>query len=223
MFEHDWAKDRDREKLTHRKWTLVHKDLICVLYLTLMALCLLKYAQQAGNIWKAHNDVEMHVHHCLDWRCLLCLSVRATQKPVSRSQWNPDRPLKLLCGRSLQSKNQSANHCTLLLTAIVTRQSLSNDSALNIRLTMPKTVFFRQNERRLWIPHRAAGQWSHLQTHYLMLEVRLGVQVWQRPWRESKWSQQRLVSEPESAPYFTVFAQMKPWSHRAKIELLYAL
>lgn len=42
------------------KWIWLHKDLICILCLTLMALWLLKYAHQAGNIWIAHNDVEIY-------------------------------------------------------------------------------------------------------------------------------------------------------------------
>lgn len=48
------------------KWIWVHKDLICILCLTLMALWLLKYAHQAGNIWIVHNDVQIYGLHCLD-------------------------------------------------------------------------------------------------------------------------------------------------------------
>lgn len=119
--EHDWDK-AEIEKIKQNaaadcKRIWVHKDLISILCLTLMTLWLLKYAHQAGNIWTAHNDVDIYGLHCLEWRGL-------PKKDVSRSQKNPDSTLKLLCNVSSQAKNQSASHCLPLSVTMVTQQSL---------------------------------------------------------------------------------------------------
>lgn len=117
---------------TDCKWVWVHKGLICILCSTLMALWLLKYAHQAGNIWIAHNDVEIYGLHCLDFgQPIACLSSKHTIAHICE--------LKLLCGSSVLAKKPICKslYATLSYNGY-TAKSISNDSGLNIYLTMPE-------------------------------------------------------------------------------------
>lgn len=84
--KHDWDKIEKIKQITatDSKWIWVHKNLICILCLTLMALWLLKYAHEAGNIWIAHNDVEIYMERSLGIR--VYISAQSTQLNISRGQ-----------------------------------------------------------------------------------------------------------------------------------------
>lgn len=81
------------------KWIWVHKDLICILCWALMALWLLKYAHQAGNIWIAYNDVEIYKERSLGITVYFSFQSTLTYQGVKKTLFKEVIVWKFCTGR----------------------------------------------------------------------------------------------------------------------------
>lgn len=106
------------------KWIWVHKDPICILCLALMALWLLKYAYQAGNIWIAHYDVEIYVemHHSVllisKYTSILYSILLILHYKISKRHRNPTQGIIVWMFVRAEKKNKKTSHPSLVALSI---------------------------------------------------------------------------------------------------------